>query len=129
MARTTIITGALLIVLGVIGAGIAVSHGAKPITALIPAFFGIVFVALGALALKESLKKHAMHGASVLALLGSAMPAFMVIKTLVSGNIERPLAVGLQAVMAVICGVFLVLCVRSFIAAKKARLAAAKAQG
>ena len=46
--------------------------GATHYTALIPAGFGALFLVLGLLALKASLRKHAMHVAAMLGLLGCA---------------------------------------------------------
>lgn len=62
-----------MIVLGLLS---YVLSGAAHITALIPAFFGVVIAALGFIALKNpTASRHAMHGAillSLLAVLGSA---------------------------------------------------------
>jgi len=41
--------------------------------------------------------------------------------------VPHPLAVVAQLVMMVLCGVFLALCIRSFVAARRARAAAAAA--
>jgi hypothetical protein len=121
MARTAIIAAIALFIISGIGVGIALSKDTNPVTSLIPAIFGVLIGGCGLVALKESLRKHAMHGAAFFGLVGFAMPGAMVIKALASGNIERPLAVGLQAGMTVVCGIFLALCIRSFIAARKAR--------
>ena len=67
MPRLTIIFGPLLILLG---AGGYFGTGQTSVTALIPAFFGVPFLLLGLVALKDGLRKHAMHAASLLALLG-----------------------------------------------------------
>jgi hypothetical protein len=68
----------------------------------------------------EKVRMHAMHGAALIGLVGFAMPAYMVIAGLARGD-EFGLAKGEQAAMAVICGVFLGLCVKSFIDARVAR--------
>ncbi|MDA0814114.1 MAG: hypothetical protein O3C21_17205 [Verrucomicrobia bacterium] len=44
----------------------------------------------------------------------------MGLKTVASGNIEHPFAVTEQFMMGIICVVYLVFCVKSFIAARKA---------
>lgn len=124
MARTAIFFGALLIAIGV-GALLYFDKGKTP---LIPAYFGAPILLCGLLALKESLRMHAMHGAVLVALIGFLMPAVMVAISLakwMGGGEPRWFAVGLQAVLAVICGLFVVLCVRSFIAARKRRQAQA----
>ncbi|MEM1206356.1 MAG: hypothetical protein AAGN66_24200 [Acidobacteriota bacterium] len=120
MPVVTMIFGALLIALGVIG---YVATGQASVTALIPSFFGIAFLGLGAMARKESLLKHAMHGAALLTLLGigGSIGGLAKLPTVLSGTAERPAAVLSQASMAALSVVFLVLCIRSFIAARKAR--------
>ena len=76
MARLTITIGILLTLLGVaFYVGLTVAAGTHPsVTALIPAFAGLPILLLGVAALKESIRKHAMHGVSLLALLGFLLP-------------------------------------------------------
>ena len=123
MARTTILVGLVLIVMGV---GSYFGSGMVSITALIPAFFGVPIALLGVVARDESRRKHAMHGAIVLALLGfmGSVPGLLKVGSLLNGTAVRPMATAMQAIMAVLLAVFIVLCVRSFIAARKAREAA-----
>ena len=128
MPVVTIVLAALLIVLG--AAGYAASGMAAP-TALIPAGFGIVFAALGAAARKEPLRKHAMHAAAALALIGFLATAAGVIEVfaMLAGDApEQPLASSSKAVMALALAAFLVLCVRSFRAARKARVTGSQEQ-
>jgi hypothetical protein len=123
MPKITIIYAAILILLGV---GAYVLSGGASVTALIPSFFGAIFLVLGLLALKESLLKHAMHGASVLALLamGGTVGGFFKVFTLITGgDVARPQAVVVQAIMFVLTTAFLALCIRSFIEARRRRLA------
>ncbi|MBK6426229.1 MAG: hypothetical protein IPF82_08560 [Blastocatellia bacterium] len=123
MPYITIGVGVLLTLIGVVG---YVMSGMASWTALIPAFLGVPMALLGALALKESLLKHAMHGAAVvglLGLLGTASGAFKFVKLLGGAEVARPDAVKVQALVAVICAVFIGLCVNSFIQARKARTA------
>lgn len=124
MAKPTIVTGVLLIALGLIGYAGLLGGGAYQKTALIPAYAGLVFAVLGALAMNPSRRKHAMHGAAALGVLGFAGGAPGVIKMLkwMGGTVpDRPGAVRAQTIMAIICAVFVFLCVRSFIAARRAR--------
>jgi hypothetical protein len=114
----TIVFGAVLIALGGVG---YVATEMKSVTALIPAFFGLALVLLGGLALKDNLRKHAMHLAAMVGLFGCVGGLVMVVLTLTKGEIERPVAFGMTIGMAVICGVFEWLCVRSFIDARRAR--------
>jgi len=69
MARLTLAYAAILIVLGLVAYFVLQPAGDRSATALIPAFFGIVFALLGGLALNARFRKHAMHGAAILALL------------------------------------------------------------
>lgn len=121
MAKLTIVFGGLLIILGVVG---YVITGQQSVTALIPAFAGILFVILGGIALKESLRKHAMHVAAALALLGFFGTAAGLFKLIgwIGGNApERPAAVVSQSLMSLLCIVFVALCVKSFIDARRKR--------
>ena len=96
-------------------------------TALIPAFLGGALAICGLLAFKDNLRKHAMHAAAALALLGGLGAPYPIVKRLIKGtdvSFSEPAVVS-AALTTVICFVFVGLCVRSFILAKKARKAAA----
>ena len=119
MARITIGFGIVLIILGV---GSYFGTGRESITAMIPAFFGVPLLILGVLALKPAARKIAMHIAVVLGLLGIAgtVRGLLQLPAVVTGGeVERPAAVVVQSVMALLCLVFVVLCVRSFIHARR----------
>ena len=118
MFKVAIWTGVILTVLGV--GGYLFSGGVSP-TALIPAAFGIVFIVLGILARKESLRKHVMHVAAVVSLLGiigSFKGTVAAVILIGGGTVARPQAAIAQAIMAVTCFIFLVLAVRSFVNAR-----------
>lgn len=106
-----------------LGAISYIATGAASATALIPAFFGIVFVALGIIGTKsESMRKHVMHAALLLAILGlgGSFGGLMgVLGVLSGGELERPAAAYAQAVMAILCIFFIVAGVKSFINARK----------
>jgi ACR3 family arsenite efflux pump ArsB len=73
---------------------------------------------------KESLLKHAAHGALGLALLGLAGCFSGVLKfpaLLMGEEVARPAAVMVQTAMAVLCVVYLVLGVMSFIKIRRER--------
>jgi hypothetical protein len=94
------------------------------VTALIPAIFGVVLALLGWLALNEHYRKHAMHAAVALGLLGflGTVRGLMALPALLSGaEVQRPAAVVSQAVMAILMAVFVGLGVRSFVEARCAR--------
>ena len=121
MAKLSIVWGIIFILMGLYGYfGIS----SESITALIPTFFGIPLLILGWIGLNEKYLKHAMHGAAVLNLLGFAGTLGGLIKffkMLGGAETARPAAVTVQAIMAVLCLVFLILAVKSFIDARKNR--------
>lgn len=122
MARATIGFGVALIALGVVG---YVGTEAVSITALIPAVFGAVLVVLGWVALNERSRKHAMHLAAAVALVGfvGAAPGLMGLWNVMAGaEVQRPAAVLSQSVMAILMAVFVGLCVRSFVEARRSRI-------
>jgi uncharacterized membrane protein len=90
-------------------------------TALIPAFFGLPLVILGLLARKDSLRKHAMHAAAVVGLLGFLGAAGRLIPALLSGKEISEAGPLVQAIMALACAVFVGLCVKSFVDARRRR--------
>ena len=89
-------------------------------TAWIPAGFGVALLLLGALALKENLRKHAMHAAAAVGLIGVVGAAVMVVRKLAGGG-EFTRGTSAQLAMAVLCAAFVGLCVNSFIQARRAR--------
>ena len=124
MASVTLFFGLLMILLGVVG---YFATGRQSMTALIPVIPGAIWLALGALARNERLRKHAMHAAAALSLLGFLGMVRAIINLIrwQTGGVEpaRPAAVVSQAVLGVLFLVFLVLCVQSFIAARRRRQA------
>lgn len=121
MPGLTIALGAVLIVLGIAGYFMT---GRQSATALIPVIPGVLFVILGVVAGKPAARKHAMHAAAALALLGALGTIGGLVKffrMLGGAEVDRPAAVRSQAIMCVLCVVFVILCIRSFIAARRAR--------
>ena len=124
MAWPTLICGALLVLVGIVGYGTSEVQP-PPVTALIPAFFGAVLVLCGVLAFKDSLRKHVMHLAAMVGLvgaLGGFMPLIRQINKTGDFDPTRKSAVAGE-LMILVCVVFVGLCVSSFIQAKKARKA------
>ena len=126
MARITILFSVALVALGLFG--YFSSPDATPSkTALIPAAFGLVLLLFGVVALSERWRKHAMHGAAAVGLLGLVMAGgrgAMKIGSLFSNDPDvnkRPVISVL--LMAVICFVFLAFCIKSFIAARRRQAA------
>ena len=119
MPSITRTLGLVLILLGIVG---YFGTGKTSVTALIPAFFGAVFVVLALVARSESARKHAMHAAVALALLGLIGALVRVVPAVAGGQLGRP-AVLAQLVMSVLLAGYIALGVRSFKAARRARLA------
>ncbi len=150
MAKTAILFGLLLIGLGIVGyagsglkselpaadetavgeiAPAAASGGPaakKSVTALIPAFFGIVLLCSGTLGLKESWRKHALHvaaAAGLLGLLAGGGRGVMGLGKFFAGDPSlNHRSFTFVWLMTVLCSVFLLLCIRSFIAARRDKL-------
>ena len=117
MPTLTRTVGFLLILLGVAG---YVATGGVSITALIPAFFGAVLLILAMVARNPNARKHAMHAALALALLGVLGTAPRIFAAINAGNISRPATLA-QIAMAVVLLVYIALGVKSFIDARRAR--------
>lgn len=126
MASTTIVFGVLMILLGVIG---YFATGRQSTTALIPVIPGLIWVVLGLLARNDRLRKHVMHAAAALSLI-AFLAMTRAIVTLVRWQAggeapARPAAVVSQSILGLLMLAFLILCVRSFIAARRSRVAQA----
>jgi hypothetical protein len=123
MTRLTTITGALLVLIGVVA---YIVTSASSVTALIPAFVGGLLLVCAALAGREALRRHAIHAALVVALLGALGSLMNVAKIgqLFAGTAERPAAIIVSVLLFVICAVYVALGVRSFVAARKVRTGA-----
>lgn len=117
MPATTRLVGFLLAVLGIAA---YVLTGFASITALIPAFFGVVLLLLALAARRASARKHVMHLAVAIALLGLVATLGRVGPALGAGDIARP-AVITQVLMALVLAVYVALGVKSFVDARRAR--------
>lgn len=118
MPSTTRLFGILLILLGVAS---YVATGRTSVTALIPAIFGAIFVICALLARTESKRKHAMHAAVAVGLLGALAALGRAVPAMMNGaDLMRPAFIS-QALMALLLIVYVVLGVQSFIAARRAR--------
>ncbi len=128
MAKLTMVFGVILIALGL---GVFLATGSHAPTALIPAYFGVVLGVLGFLSGTDDAKKRMlyMHIAVTVGLVGFLFPGYRALmdglKLAKGETLARPLAFEDQAAMAVLMLIYVLLCVRSFIAARKGRVAAA----
>lgn len=121
MPLNSLLAGVLLVILGLVG--YSLSDAKHPVTALIPAGWGILLVICGGIAMAApGTRKHVMHAVAGLALLGLLLAGGRLIMVLADDQPDSPLGVGSLALMALINGVLLVLCVRSFIAARRNRV-------
>jgi fluoride ion exporter CrcB/FEX len=124
LANTTIGFGIVLIVLGVGG---YFGSDRISVTALIPAAFGLLLVIFGMLARDEKRRKLAMHIAvtvGLLGFLGTVSGLFQLPALLSGGVVERPGAVVSKSIMAVLMAVYVGMCVKSFIDARRRRAGA-----
>ncbi len=117
MPSVTRVVGFLLILLGVVG---YVGTGGASITALIPAMVGAVFLVLALIARNAQARKHVMHLAVALALVGAVGVIPRIMTAVNAGELSRP-AVVAQMVMAAVLVVYVLLGVKSFIDARRAR--------
>lgn len=113
------------LILDAMGLGAYLASGAKSITALIPAFFGTPILICGLLAkFVPGIRMHVMHVAALFGLLGTLGGLGMGLPKLgglIAGTIERPMAPAMQIALGTVSLVFLALCVKSFIDARRAR--------
>ncbi len=120
MPTTAIWFGRILILLGIIGYGYGLMNGAASPTALIPAAFGLILMILGHVSqAKEGLRKHLMHVAVLIGLIGFVVPLGRILSKINDFQLSFPFVT--QALMSLICLIFVVLCVKSFVDARRLR--------
>ena len=107
-----------MILIGILGYvnGVMTNHESK--TALIPAVFGLILLLLGVFArMRENLRKHLMHAAVLVALVGFLASAGRLVSKL--GELSYNAAVVSQVSMALVCLLFVILAVKSFVDARR----------
>jgi hypothetical protein len=125
----TVVFGLLLIALGLWGRfggdwglwaplGLPDPGGRSP-TALIPTWFGVAFVLLGLLALRERFLKHAMHATALLGVIG----LLAAVGRMAAAGVSKSVPGVSTTTMAGLCLLFVLLCVNSFIQARRRRRA------
>ena len=120
MSSTTLAFAFAYLVLGIGG---FVLTGSIHKTALIPCVFGVLFLIFGLLARKDNFRKHVMHAAvliALLAFLGTAR-SLSHLPELFNGTAEKPAAIITQSLNAGLSLLYIILAVRSFIQARRAR--------
>lgn len=116
MAQKAIVSGVLLILLGVV---VTLLSDSGSVTSMIPAFIGVLFVAIGLGArLKPDMSHHLMHAGAALALLGVLGSIGSVI-----GRGSTGWALFSQLVTIAVLGFFIQQAVLSFRQARLARAA------
>ena len=122
-ARQILLLGVLLTILGV-GTFALIRFDPSKWTALLPAFFGVLFLGLGAVAQRRpEWHRYAFYTAAALALLAVLGASGGLVKTaaLIAGaDVERPAAAVEQAIMAVLCVGFLGAAAKWFIETRRA---------
>ena len=116
MPKISVVFGVLLSVLGLYG---YFGMGRVSVTALIPLFIGVPIIILGVLAFDDNKLKHSMHAASVLILLGLIGSVYRLAHKIILGIIDESSVV--LILMSVLCIIFLIFAINSFIEARKAR--------
>ena len=123
MAKVTVFFGIALVLLG---ATSFVLTGEKFPTSLIPVGFGVLFVIFGALAAMPGaghlrLFMHIAVAIGLLGFLGTGMSLLDAFRLFQGKVFPYPAAVEEKAAMAILMLIFVILCVRSFISARRAR--------
>ena len=83
------------------------------------ALFGLPLLGLGYVARSEAMRKHAMHAAATVALVGCGGALFSLMRA--SDGPRVLMATLSQALMVILTAVFVGLCVKSFIDVRRAR--------
>jgi hypothetical protein len=117
MPSVTRVVGFLLVLLGVVS---YVGTGAASVTALIPAMVGALFLILAFVARSPEARRHVMHAAVALALILVLGVLPRIVGAVNAGGIQRP-AVLAQIAMVTILIVYVLLGVKSFVDARRAR--------
>ena len=123
MGKMTIVFGVVLIAVGI--AGFVLTGSAHP-TALIPAAIGLILAVCGFAAESTDAKRrmvwmHAAVTVGLLGFLGTAKSAYDVYQLAHGVAYEHPLAVEEKAATCLLCLIFVLFCVRSFVNARRVR--------
>ena len=124
MAKVTLVFAVLLIALGLAG---FIGTGSEHYTALIPAALGLLLGIFGALSFspdagRRKLFMHINVTLGLLGFVGTVMGLLQWFQMLAGRVSKNPPATESKAAMALLCLIYVALCIRSFIAARKARL-------
>jgi hypothetical protein len=125
MAKLTIGFGILLVLLGIFG---FVATGSAHPTALIPGAVGLFFVLFGVMANTDDSKKrmlwmHISVTVALLAFIGTIPADIDTIRLAHGAYFAHPAAVEEKGALSLLSLIYVLFCVRSFIAARRSRLA------
>ena len=124
MAKVSLVFAILLAILGL---GFYIGTGSRHPTALIPLWFGLALGIFGFLAIspKEGRRKLFMHVNVTIGALGFLGAAIQAVREYGNARTagENPdfIAIGAQSAMALILLIYVLMCVRSFMDARRAR--------
>lgn len=120
MAKVTLVFSALLIALGLAG---YLGTGSLHPTALIPTWIGLALGVFGVLAISpnEGRRKLFMHINVTVALLGLIGTVVEIVRSSLSSKPADTVATASKYSLAGLLLIYVILCVRSFIAARRAR--------
>ncbi len=118
MHRWTILFGLLLVAIGLGGYYFA---DAKQPMVLIPAVLGITMFVCGVVAAQGAMRMLAMHVAALIGLIGFVGPVAMLFE-----DVANTAAVLSKGLTSSLCLMFVMLCVNSFLEARRARKAGKK---
>ena len=113
--RWTILFGMLLVAIGVGGYYVT---GAEHHTALIPAVLGVAMFVCGVVAAQGAMRMLAMHVAVVIGVIGFFGPLITIFK-----DAENTAAVLSKGFTSSLCLMFVMMCINSFLEARRARKA------
>src|SRR3954465_7302151 len=108
MTRLTLAIGGILTVLGIVA---YVVTGAASVTALIPTFVGLLLLICAALARRPTLRRHSIHAALVIAVLGAVGSVVNVVKLgeVFAGTAQRPSAIVVSTIMFVLLAFYIIM--------------------
>lgn len=125
VVKNTILLGALLTILGT-GTFAMIRFDPGKWTALIPAFFGVLFLVLGMIAHKQIAWRQPATlvalGLALFAFLGTADGLLKVAALLAGEEVAHPAAALEEAISAVLCVGFLGSCLKSVVAERRTKV-------
>lgn len=120
VTRLTFIAGGVLVAVGVIA---YIASGAVSLTALIPSGLGVLLLVAAAIARNPKLRRHSMHVAMLVALVGiiATLTNTLRLGEVFAGTAERPWAVIASALTCLTLLVYLGFGIASFVQARRSR--------